>query len=126
MPVMQGSDQTPNSAAAAAAEVGVHRGELSVVLTARGDFDAVTSPDLQDAIAEVFVDPPPVLVIDLTETSFIGSAAIAALIEAQRNAGTRTSVRLVAPHNVRRVLGLLGLDQQFVLHDTVRSAVAAE
>ncbi|QRP48435.1 STAS domain-containing protein [Amycolatopsis sp. FDAARGOS 1241] len=45
-----------------------------MVITARGDFDAVTSPDLHDAIAEVFVDPPAVLVIDLTETAFFGAA----------------------------------------------------
>ncbi|MFI5614046.1 STAS domain-containing protein [Amycolatopsis sp. NPDC051903] len=97
--------------------------ELRVVLAARGEVDVMTTPKLREAILSSLADEPSVLVIDLSATAFASSSAIGALIEAQLAAKAATSVRLVVPSRVRRLLRMLGLDQQFEYRDTVAKAL---
>ncbi|MEV0074465.1 MULTISPECIES: STAS domain-containing protein [unclassified Amycolatopsis] len=108
--------------------VSLRREGSAVVLTARGEFDALTTPQLQAAVREALhdQDPPDVLVIDLTAVNFFASMALAALAEARQAAGERTTLRLAVEHSLDRTLRLIGLDQRFALYSSATEALAAE
>ncbi|MEU4675276.1 STAS domain-containing protein [Amycolatopsis sp. NPDC023774] len=65
-----------------------------MVLSARGEFDVLTTPQLRHAIREALVEAPPVLVLDVTEVEFFSSAALGALVEAREATGESTELRL--------------------------------
>ncbi|MFI5614378.1 STAS domain-containing protein [Amycolatopsis sp. NPDC051903] len=106
--------------------VSLRREGAAAVLTARGEFDAVTTPRLQAAIREALEGGPGVLVLDLTGVEFFASSAPAALVEAQRVAGDRTEVRLAVEHRIARTLTLLGLDGLFAQYPSAAEAVAGK
>ncbi|MET7998263.1 STAS domain-containing protein [Amycolatopsis sp. NPDC005232] len=122
---MQASDRHP---APGAGETSVSlRGEGSaVVLTARGEFDALTAPLLQAAIHDALKTTPDVLVVDLTAVSFFSSIALAALAEARQAAGERTSLRLAVERQLDRTLRLVGLHHRFALYSSVADALAVD
>ncbi|QRP48238.1 STAS domain-containing protein [Amycolatopsis sp. FDAARGOS 1241] len=96
-----------------------------MVIVARGEFDAITSPALREAVHGVLAEAPPVLVMDLTGTVFFSSVAIGVLMDAVLTAGERTCVRVVAARPIRRTLQMLGLDPQFDYFDTTQEALTA-
>ncbi|MEU4673416.1 STAS domain-containing protein [Amycolatopsis sp. NPDC023774] len=126
---MPASDPDPERARGAG-ETGVslRREGSAVVLTARGEFDVLTTPQLQAAVREALHDqnPPDVLVIDLTAVRFFASIALSALAEARQAAGEHTTLRLAVEHSLDRTLRLVGLDQQFALYSSAAEALAAE
>jgi len=66
------------------------------------------------------------LVIDLTDVSFLGSAGLAALVSARRQAQRRREpLRIVVDHNrpVIRPLEITGLDEVLALYHTVDEAL---
>ncbi|QRP49187.1 STAS domain-containing protein [Amycolatopsis sp. FDAARGOS 1241] len=120
---MNPSEPDPTVSATTAADVALrHTGE-GVVIAARGEFDALTTPALQEAIHDALAERPRVLVMDLSETAFFSSTAIGALVDAELTAGEPTSVRLVASPPIRRTLRLLGLDRHFDYCDTTDDAL---
>ncbi|WIX75551.1 STAS domain-containing protein [Amycolatopsis carbonis] len=106
--------------------VSLRREGSAVVLTARGEFDALTTPQLQAAIHEALKTAPDVLVIDLTAVDFFASMALAALSEGRQAAGERTSLRLAVERYLDRTLRLVGLDQRFALYSSAAEALAAD
>ncbi|MEV6898750.1 STAS domain-containing protein [Amycolatopsis sp. NPDC051372] len=107
-----------------AADVELRRSAEGVVVDARGEFDALTSPKLRAALDEALGETPAVLVVNLTETAFFSSAAIGVLIDADLKGGSTTSVRVVAPRAIRRTLQILGLDKHFGYYDSTQAALA--
>ncbi|QRP42814.1 STAS domain-containing protein [Amycolatopsis sp. FDAARGOS 1241] len=126
---MQVPDPIPPSEVAAAAvptaNVQVQRAGGAVVLTARGEFDVITTPVLQQGILEALAPAPDRLVLDLSGTTFFSSAAFGCLVDARSRAGEHTVLQLVAAHEVRRNLALLGLEPLFSVFDTLADAQAA-
>ncbi|MEU4673647.1 STAS domain-containing protein [Amycolatopsis sp. NPDC023774] len=106
------------------ADVQVHTAGAAVVLTARGEFDVSTTPTLQRGILEALATAPARVVLDLSGTTFFSSAAFGCLVDARARAGEQIALLLVAPHQIRRNLGMLGLDSLFTVADTLADALA--
>jgi anti-anti-sigma factor len=98
----------------------------AIVLAAAGEVDLLSAPVLSEAITTALADAPALLVVDLTEVSFLASIGITALLEARRTAGDRTRVRVVAPEHgvVSRTLQLTGLHETLAVTTTRDDALA--
>lgn len=95
------------------------------VVTAQGELDMLTSPTLAAAIDEALDHAPALLVVDLTGTTFFGSAAMLVLADSRRRAGGTTALRIAGGRIVRRVLDIAYPDQPLTLHPTVHDALSA-
>ena len=98
-----------------------------VVLHVAGEVDLLTANLLGERIRERLVPINRVLVLDLSEVSFLGSAGLAEIVSASRS-GTETGVRvlLVATNRaVLRPLEVTGLLSLFTVYDTVGAALAS-
>jgi anti-sigma B factor antagonist len=100
----------------------------AVVLTVTGEIDLNTAPELQDAILAGIAEAGSGLcVVDLTKVDFLGSAGLAALLEATAHAqGKPKPLRIVVDANrpVIRPIEVTGLDQVLALFHTVEEALA--
>jgi anti-sigma B factor antagonist len=95
------------------------------VLSVRGELDALTVPELTEAINKSLVEVPMGLIIDLEEVTFLSSSGMNALIDADhtaRSAGKRLAVVADSPTS-RRPIMLMGIDQSLRLFPTVHSAM---
>jgi anti-anti-sigma factor len=75
-----------------------------------GEVDLLTAPRLAAALDEILRAGPRHIAIDLTETTFMDSAGIHALLHAQQRAGRHVAV-ICGPGPVLRALELLGLTE---------------
>ena len=100
--------------------VTAHDSDGAVVLAVAGEVDLLSAPILGDSIATALAGAPELLVIDLSEVSFLASIGITVLLEARRTAGTATRVRVVAPEAgvVDRTLRLTGLHEALAVTTT--------
>lgn len=99
-----------------------------VVLSVEGEVDTLTAPPLERALGDLLADPTDtVLVVDMSEVTFLASSGLAVLIRAAHQAAERhLRLRLVAVSRaVRRPLEITGSDQLFDLYDDRGTAVAA-
>jgi len=98
----------------------------AVVLAVAGEVDLLSAPVLGDGVTTALADAPELLVIDLSEVSFIASIGITVLLEARREAGTVTRVRVVAPEGgvVNRTLELTGLHEALAVATTRDEALS--
>ena len=96
------------------------------LIAARGDIDHVTSRLLADALRSVTLEHHGAVVVDLTETAFIDSAGISALLNGLRRlTRLRRKMFIVCPPGAaRRVFEVLGLVGTFVIVDTRDEALA--
>ncbi len=93
------------------------------VLTLSGELDMVGISDVRAELMRVLDTAPSVLVVDLTDVSFLGSAALSTLVDAHR-AATDTSLRIVAAdRRTLRPIQLTALDQVLALYPTVADAL---
>jgi anti-sigma B factor antagonist len=99
----------------------------TAVVTAAGEVDLTNAESLRDALLSALNAGALGLVADLTVTTFIDSAGVAALVRASRRAdATKATVRLaVTAPAVLRVLNLVGIDQLIEVHPSVAAAVAS-
>ncbi len=99
----------------------------TAVVTAAGEVDLTNAEGLRDALLSALNAGALGLVADLTATTFIDSAGVAALVRASRRAdATGATVRLaVTAPAVLRVLNLVGIDQLIEVHPSVTAAVAS-
>lgn len=80
-------------------------------VSVRGELDLASAAELRAQLEKVAADHPPVLVVDLTETSFVDSSGLGAIaggLRAQRQHGGSLEVIGCAPH-VQRVFEISGL-----------------
>jgi anti-anti-sigma factor len=94
----------------------VERQGPAAIVSVRGELDASSAPDLADLCHSVHEDGARDLVIDLTDTSFLDSAGLRALIEVHRLFSAGGNLALShASDPVRRLLEITGLDDYFTL-----------
>src|SRR6476660_2979171 len=104
----------------------VDHGPTARVLHVVGELDTLTAPLLAVRLAEQQAAVPK-LVVDLSEVSFLGSAGLAALVEAKDAADRDVCQLLVGPgaRIVRRALEATGLLSLVTVADDVPEALAA-
>ena len=100
----------------------------SDVLTvdAEGEVDMSTAPRLLEIIDAVS-DAARLVIIDLTQVSFLDSSGLNALVKAQRRLGARgIALRIVSPsgHVVRRVFQIAHLEEELTIVETAGEARA--
>lgn len=97
------------------------------VIPATGEIDLTNAGYLRDALLTALNAGATGLVVDLTQSTFLDSAGIAALVRATRRASaTGTAMRLAATApSVLRVVGLVGLDQLIPVYPSVAAALAS-
>src|SRR6476646_2683542 len=100
----------------------------SDVLTveAEGEVDMSTAPRLLEIIDAVS-DAARLVIIDLTQVSFLDSSGLNALVKAQRRLGARgIALRIVSPsgHVVRRVFQIAHLEEELTIVETTGEARA--
>jgi anti-anti-sigma factor len=87
-----------------------------------GEIDLANVDEVRHAITAALSDDPARVVLDLRETTYLDSAAIAMLFRlAQRLGHRRQQLSLVVPRDapIRAVLDLTRIDTVIPLHDTV-------
>lgn len=104
----------------------VDHGPAARVLHVVGELDTVTAPLLATRLAEQQAAVPK-LVVDLSEVSFLGSAGLAALVEAKDAAERHGGQLLVVPGSriAKRALEATGLLSLFAVAEDVPEALSA-
>ncbi|WP_332845869.1 STAS domain-containing protein [Amycolatopsis mongoliensis] len=96
----------------------------ATVLTATGDIDLLSTDMLSTALAEAIRQEPPLLIVDLTSTSFLSGAGILVLLAAQALTGDATRLLVVASSRATwRPLHLTGADQLLSVHGTLHDVL---
>src|SRR5262245_18193394 len=99
--------------------VTVESDERTVVLAATGEIDLMSAPRLEQAAQQAFDDTPSVLVVDLSEVTFLSSAGLSVLVSTEKHAPEESEVRIVAANPATlRPLQLMGLDQNLAIFRT--------
>jgi anti-sigma B factor antagonist len=119
---VSGSDQAGD--AGKRATVTVRHLTDAIVVTADGEIDMATAPELDNAVRQSLTERPGTLVIDLRRARFFSSAGIAVLVTAHRGSA-EVALRVVADDSiVLRPLELTGLIDDLAIHPTIESALA--
>ncbi|HEY1570311.1 MAG TPA: STAS domain-containing protein [Pseudonocardiaceae bacterium] len=107
------------------ASVTAYRSGEAEVLALGGDIDMATSPQVAAGVHHCLADRPAVLVVDLTAVTFLGSAGLAALVQAHDAAGEQVSVRVVAANRVVwHPIELTGLGKKLAVYGSLEQALA--
>jgi anti-anti-sigma factor len=95
-----------------------------VVLT--GEVDATNSEELYNILESVVLQRPRLLIVDLSDLSFMDSTGLRMLLRATRELDQQGGVlSLAAPQaSVARVLQLTRADQLIPVYDSVADAIA--
>jgi anti-sigma B factor antagonist len=99
----------------------------ATVVSVGGEIDLGTAAELGDHLVTAMQDAGPDLVLDLADVSFMDSTGLKVLLAAhQRLQRVGGHLALAAAgRSVRRVLTVTGLDQTFLVAETVGEALAA-
>jgi anti-sigma B factor antagonist len=99
----------------------------SVVIAIRGDADLTAASELRDRLGEAIADGPSVLVLDLSQATFLDSMALGVFLSGMRSQRARGGrFRVVAPRaDIRRIFELTLLDRVFDLDLSRKDALAA-
>lgn len=99
------------------------RGDV-IILSVTGELDMATAPLLRESVLMALENDPGTLVLDLTAVTFLGSAGMSQLLEAEGLGGGRTVVRVVASgRECLRPIRLTSLDAVLPVHPTVAEAL---
>ncbi|WP_205020842.1 STAS domain-containing protein [Streptomyces sp. HB132] len=96
------------------------------VLEITGDLEYATAPQLRNALDDLTLAAGQLLVLDLSGMDFCDSSGITTLLAA-RNLATEQNAALAlaaVPPNTLRVLGIVGLDRVFTIHQDASQATA--
>lgn len=98
----------------------------TVVISASGVVDMLTSPDLAARITAAIDNNPTAIIVDLSAVDFLASAGMSVLVAARDRASGRSGFAVVADGPATsRPLTLVGLADVIGLHATVDEARAA-
>jgi anti-sigma B factor antagonist len=103
----------------------------ALIIFLEGEIDGLTAPRMRVAIGEAFERlTGRMLVLDLTEVRFLGSAGLRALLDSAAEAITHRGhepLRVVVDENrpVVRPIEIVGLDNVLALYHSVGDALAA-
>jgi anti-anti-sigma factor len=97
-----------------------------VVVSVRGDVDALTAPQLSDGIFEALSEEPSALVVDLSAVDFMASSGMAVLVSAKERVAATAQFGVVADGpGTSRPLKLMGLDAVIAMYPTLDDALAS-
>lgn len=96
------------------------------VASIQGDFDLRCAADARSALVGLFDAGVRRLVVDMTETTFLDSTALGALVGVLKRArALDAGLDLVcADRSIVRIFDITGLDRVFPLHRTLGAALA--
>ncbi|MEU8639457.1 STAS domain-containing protein [Amycolatopsis sp. NPDC048633] len=95
------------------------------VAEVRGEIDAATSSQLEKDLTAAMDLLPRRVLVDLAEVTFFSSRAMTVLLRLQaRCADSEVDVVFVVTPALRRLLGLVGLQEMFTLLDSRDEALA--
>jgi anti-sigma B factor antagonist len=96
------------------------------VVSIGGEIDLSTAPAFEAAIAGALDDDPPVLVIELSDVSFMASIGLRILAATQEKVSKSARVAIVANSPATsRPMQLIGLDKVMSLYPTLDDALTA-
>ncbi|ONI84280.1 hypothetical protein ALI144C_15765 [Actinosynnema sp. ALI-1.44] len=97
----------------------------AVVLRIAGDIDLATEEDFGEALECALDKQAAVLLVDLADVTFLGSAALHVLLQANEQAHRQNRVLRVAHGGsfAARVIAVAGLDQVLEVFDDLESAL---
>ncbi len=97
----------------------------AAVISVGGDVDNDTAPQLRDAITAAFGDGVQRVVVDLTDTEFLDSSGLGALVGASKEHSDASALTLVCPRpQLRKLFEISRLNEIFEIHDNLASALA--
>lgn len=101
-----------------------HEGDVSVV-SARGEVDVFTAPDLDSELDALIAAGSARLVVDLTDVAFLDSTGLGVLVKAlkhAREAGGWLHL-VVTSDRIRKIFEITGLDASIPIFDTAQDAI---
>jgi anti-anti-sigma factor len=104
--------------------IDIRQGDDVVQIVLAGEFDLASLPRFEDEIAAVEAALPPLIVIDLTDLTFMDSSGLRALVTADeraRKSGRRVAI-VPGPPAVRRVFEITQLDKRLDLVEDASGA----
>ncbi|MEV6620993.1 STAS domain-containing protein [Amycolatopsis sp. NPDC051106] len=118
-----GTEEPPADIPGSANEVTLEKVGEAFVLRVTGALDLAVAPKLRRLVDRAQRLAPSLLVIDLTEVSFLASTGMAELVRADRLAAS-TTVRVVATGRITlRPLELARLTDELVIRPTLSAAL---
>jgi anti-sigma B factor antagonist len=101
-------------------------GDQTSVLSVKGEIDVSTAPELRDRLLTAAQNGHGIVVVDLSEVTFLDSTALGVLVSGlKRLRAEGGDLRLVVTgRSVAKVLEITGLVDVFSIFDTVDGAVA--
>ena len=111
------------------AEIAVEHADTSVIARVSGEVDMTNAVYIGEELTRAVPNEALMLVVDLSGTRSLDSAAIELLFELARKLGRRRQqLRLALPKGspLRRVLVLTDVESAARIHETVEEALAAE
>jgi anti-sigma B factor antagonist len=101
----------------------VQRAGQHAVITMPAEIDAATADEARRALLAAVSSGAPILVIDMSRTTFCDSAGLKAIIAAHTQATKAgTQLRLVATA-VLRIITIVGIDQLIPVYPTLEAAL---
>lgn len=98
----------------------------AAILSVRGDVDALTAPELTQAIVASLDDTPSAVIIDLSDVAFLASAGMSVLVEAHERIGASAKLLVVADGSATsRPIKMVGIDKIVSLYPTLADALNA-
>lgn len=106
--------------------ISIERDGSAFVAIPDGEVDVASAPRLRDELLNALNDRPPLLVVDLSQVTFLDSTGLAALVAVYRRATEiGTAFALAAPTRIAgKVLSITGLDRAWPIFDTRAEALA--
>jgi len=117
---MSAQDQTPF-------EIRVQRCEGGAVLELRGSLEVLEADRVREELETLAADEVPVMVLDLSDLTFVGSAGLAAIVHGHlknRHHGGQIRLCCVQPA-VREVLERTRLTKLFPIYSSVAQSLSA-
>ncbi|WP_036518079.1 STAS domain-containing protein [Nocardia sp. 348MFTsu5.1] len=118
-------DDRPRTRATAAINVVSVQHRDLVVLSVEGTIDVLTAPLLTESVTAALAGRPRGLIIDLTDTAFLASAGMSALLVAHASAPTGHFGVVADGPSTGRPLKLVGLHLAMTIYPTLATALAA-
>jgi anti-sigma B factor antagonist len=95
------------------------------LLTASGDLDLVTAPELRRELVRAWDEGAVEIVVDLLKVPFVDSSALGVLVEASKRTTARGGVFSVVcdDRRIARIIEISGLDRVMRVRTTLREAL---
>jgi anti-anti-sigma factor len=98
--------------------ISVHSEPTEAVVTLVGEIDMSTAPKLSSTITDLFIEPPPRVVLDMAGVTFCDSQGLGTLVVLSRKATMAQSclVLIRVGDFLLRVLDITGLRPALMIH----------